>query len=291
MTDIEFRSISLGAGLQSSVLVEMVVEAASLPDGGDLEPVDVVIFADTHDEPAHVYGQVWYLAGRLQSVGIPLVVVSAGSLVEDLYEGDGRFASLPLYTQLPGRARPGMLRRQCTSEYKIEPIEAEIRRRLLARGRMRRYRDGKIHPLRTNPAQVEVWLGMTVDEAERMKPNKRSWIHNRYPLIEKRMNRQDCTNWLQARGLPVPGKSSCKRCPFHSDGYFLQMREERPEDWREVVQFDRDLRRPGGLRERITAGLRADLYLHRSCMPIDEAVERRGPALPLDFCDGGYCHA
>lgn len=279
----DFTSLSLGAGLQSSVLVEMVVE-------GELRPVDVVIFADTGDEPAHVYEQVWYLAGRLQSVGIPLCVVNGGDLVDDIYNGTGRFASLPLYTKMPGRERPGMLRRQCTKEYKIQPIEHEVRRRMLRRGMMQRYRDGKIHPLRTNPARAELWLGITVDEAERMKPNVRGWITNRYPLVEKRMNRQACINWLTARGLPVPDKSSCKRCPFHSDGYWMAMREERPEDWQEVVKFDRDLRGEK-LRERFTAGLIADLYVHRSALPLEEAVQVRGPALPLDFCDGGYCHA
>ncbi len=36
----------------------------------------------------------------------------------------------------------------------------------------------------------------------------------------------------------------------------------RPTEWREVVDFDRIIRRKGGIR--------GDLYLHRKCVPINE---------------------
>jgi hypothetical protein len=50
--------LHLGAGVQSSTIVEMIVE-------GDLPPVDAVIFADTGNEPKWVYEQVDYLKSRL----------------------------------------------------------------------------------------------------------------------------------------------------------------------------------------------------------------------------------
>jgi hypothetical protein len=61
------RFLHLGAGVQSSTLVEMVVE-------GELEPVDYVLFADTGDEPPWVYKQVVYLTNRLSTVNIPLII-------------------------------------------------------------------------------------------------------------------------------------------------------------------------------------------------------------------------
>src|SRR3990172_2835236 len=88
---ISLKYQSLGAGLQSSTITEMIVE-------GELEPVDIVMFADTGDEPKYVYEQVEYLRGRLQAVNIPLVTVNAGNIIDDIYS-HGRFATMPLFTK------------------------------------------------------------------------------------------------------------------------------------------------------------------------------------------------
>ena len=41
-------------------------------------------------------------------------------------------------------------------------------------------------------ATIELWLGISTDEAIRMRTSRDRWIRNRYPLIEARMSRQDC---------------------------------------------------------------------------------------------------
>lgn len=282
----DLTTISLGAGLQSSVLVEMVVE-------GDLPPVDVVIFADTGDEPAYVYEQVDYLRGRLAAVDIPLVTVQKSNMVDDIYGGK-RFAALPLFTVLEEtvtafgvtdtRRRAGRLRRQCTREYKAEPIEKHIRRMLLERGLATQ----RINGVYINKGvSVVTWLGITLDEAERMKPNPVKAIVHRWPLIDLRMTRHDCTNWLTERGLPVPGKSSCIRCPYHNDAYLADMQSSRPDEWEKVAQFDDDLR---GGQLRLTESVEADVYLHRSCIPLrDVDLMPDNGQMRFEFCDEGYC--
>lgn len=114
--------LSLGAGVQSGTLVEMIVE-------GQLPLIDVAIFADTGDEPDYVYEHVDYLRSRLSGVGIPLETVKKGNIVKDT-QGKSRFAAIPVFTVIDGKV--GKLRRQCTREYKIEPIEKLIRQKLLA---------------------------------------------------------------------------------------------------------------------------------------------------------------
>lgn len=37
-----------------------------------------------------------------------------------------------------------------------------------------------------------------MDEVVRMKPGREAWQVNWVPLIERRMTRQDCLNWLSA---------------------------------------------------------------------------------------------
>src|SRR5690606_6623803 len=43
-------------------------------------------------------------------------------------------------------------------------------------------------------------------------------------------------------GYPVPMKSACIGCPFHDDRYWRDMRDNRPEEWADAVDFDRQIR-------------------------------------------------
>ena len=281
----DLTTISLGAGLQSSAMCEMVVE-------GDLPKPDIVIFSDTGDEPEYVYQQADYLRGRLESVGVPMVTVNNGNMVDDIYNGR-RFAALPLFTvtkkQIKGfgmetyETKKGKLRRQCTREYKIEPIEKHIREMLLDRGLATRRKNGIYI---NKGVTVETWLGLTTDEPQRMRPNRTKWITNRWPLIDLRMTRGDCTNWLRDRGLPIAEKSSCIRCPYHNDAYFLRMKEIYPDDWHKVVEFDKDLR---SNKLRLATTAKGEVFLHSSCIPIGEVELRNQNQADMDFCDEGFC--
>ena len=42
---------------------------------------------------------------------------------------------------------------------------------------------------------VELWLGISTDEAIRIKDSQDRWMTNRYPLIEAGMSRRDCPDW------------------------------------------------------------------------------------------------
>ena len=53
----DFTYLSCGAGVQSGTIVEMIVE-------GELPMPDLIMFADTGDEPQYVYDHVKYLKTR-----------------------------------------------------------------------------------------------------------------------------------------------------------------------------------------------------------------------------------
>jgi len=255
MTD--FTYLSLGAGLQSSTIAEMIVE-------GELPPVDLVLFADTKDEPDYVYKQVDYLRGRLARVGIELRTVNGGDIIANAHDPNKRFAAMPVFTQTikNNEYKTGRMKRQCTTEFKIVPIEAEVKQELLKRGMAAQKKRG-IYVNRG--LKVECWLGITLDEVERMRPNKHKWIDNRWPLIDLRMYRMDCATWLMKRGLPVPLKSSCRVCPFHKNSYWSFLKDERSNDWKHVVDFDDFIRSGNG---RLAATAKGDLFLHKDCVPL-----------------------
>ncbi|MGY6771390.1 hypothetical protein [Komagataeibacter sp. NFXK3] len=237
---------------------------------------DCAIFADTGWEPQAVYDHLSWLRSP-HVLLFPVHIVSTGNLRDDLLGASrgGRWASIPAYTRgnADDRDDIGMIRRQCTTEYKIAPIRKKVRA-LAGLTRKRSPRE----PF------VEQWMGISFEEITRIKMSREAWQVNRWPLIEKRMTRRDCLRWLESYGYPRPPKSSCLGCPFHSDAAWRAIRKDHPEEWEDVVAVDRAIRR--GLR-----GIRGEVFLHRSATPLETvpltACEKTGQTdLFLDECDG-----
>ena len=147
--------ISLGGGVQSSVMALMASEGAF-----DRIP-DCAIFADTRWEPPSIYEHLTWLKDRL---GFPLHVVDNGrSLREDVkgltnHSGSRSYVDIPVYLKGQNGQGDGIGRRQCTDNYKIRPIRRRIRDLLGLKPRQR-------VPAGTT---VELWLGISTDEAIRM---------------------------------------------------------------------------------------------------------------------------
>src|SRR5689334_17122967 len=131
MSPNKLKVLSLGAGVQSTTLLLMSCQ-------GILPRLDAAIFADTQWEPPAVYEHLSWLEEQAAAAGIPVHRVTAGNLRQHTLEGfvrgsakDGeRYATMPLHVISPA-GTTGMIRRQCTREYKIVPIERFIRRELL----------------------------------------------------------------------------------------------------------------------------------------------------------------
>ena len=208
--------ISLGGGVQSSVMALMASQGAF-----DAIP-DCAIFADTHWEPPSLYTHLDWLAGRL---GFPVYVVDNGrSLREDVktltnHSGNHSFVDLPLYLKGRNGHGDGIGRRQCTEHYKIRPIQRKIRELLgLTKGQRV-----------PSDTAVELWLGISTDEAIRMKPSRDRWIQNRYPLIEAGMSRKQCIAWWQARYDRPLERSACIGCPYQSRQRWVETKRRWPE--------------------------------------------------------------
>ena len=91
--------------------------------------------------------------------------------------------------------------RQCTNKYKIRACMDMLREKYGA----------------SHKKPIGQWLGITTDEFTRMttSPIKASVLM--YPLIDLGLSREDCEDYLDEQGFPVPPKSSCTSCPYHSN--------------------------------------------------------------------------
>lgn len=229
------RVLSLGWGVQSFTL-------AAMSALGEIERFDTMIHADTTHERSGTYDFARRWQPWLEGYGSQVVTVSAGNTRVI----DGVSVTIPAFTT-DGKSR-GQLRRQCTNHWKIYPI-----RRWLQANR--------------NRQPVEMNLGISLDEFQRMKTSDRQYITNRWPLVEMGMTRQDCESWLHARGLEIPVKSSCVFCPYLSKPEYRNIKAGGNGDWTKAVNIDvsiRHIRPPHAL------------YIHQSRTPIEQ-VDLRTP--------------
>jgi hypothetical protein len=82
-------------------------------------------------------------------------------------------------------------------------------------------------------------MGISTDEAHRMKDSRKPWIQNVYPLIDKGISREDCQEWLKRNSFPPAPRSSCTFCPFHSDQEWMRLRAEEPKEFAGAVEWVR----------------------------------------------------
>lgn len=279
---MKVRILNLGAGVQSTAIYLMMME-------GEIHPADVAVFADTQDEPPHVYEHLRWM----QSLGgPPIEIVTTGKLSESLENGTDaagnaladesqHFIAIPAYVKNQDGSR-GMVSRQCTADFKVRPIEAFIRER---------YGDGKGKPI---PRDVEITqiFGLSYDEPKRVirvqqrfSAKPRNW-RCEFPLWDLQATRGECVKYLAGRVPHEVGRSACVYCPFKSDAEWRWLRDNCPDGWAKAVEIDEICRR-GKMR-------RGERYLHGSLVPLAEADlrerdERTGQkSLPMfiDECEG-----
>ena len=245
----KLRVLSLGAGVQSSTLALMIQR-------GEIPMVDAAIFADTIGEPKLVYEWLDWLEKQLS---FPVYRVNKGNLKQDILDtvkGISKryknFISVPVYTLNNQTGKKGLLRRQCTSEYKILPINQKIRELLGLKKGEKRKKDTK----------VELIMGISYDEIYRVKKNWLSYIENIYPLIDMKMKRADCRGWMKKHNFSQPPRSACTFCPYHNNEEWRDIKKNKTE-WSEVVELDKAIRFG-------TKKSEDQVFLHNSCKPIDE---------------------
>lgn len=275
---IALRTFSYGGGVQSTA--GLVLAAQGRIDfrtflfanvGTDSEHPGTLTYIEQHAAPyAARHGIDLIELHRRPARGI-----SAGR-VETLYtrlmrEGS---RSLPIPVRMSNGA-PGT--RSCTVDFKIQVI-------------------GKW--LKANGASEDnkavVGIGISLDEIQRVN-NRRAMPYEipTYPLLDHDppLRRQDCERIIRDAGLPVPPKSSCWFCPFHTPQRWAEMRRDEPELFARACHLEDTLNR-----RRDEPG-RDHVFLTRFNKPLAAAVPEAGAMLPIfdvsgydaEVCDNGAC--
>jgi hypothetical protein len=119
-----------------------------------------------------------------------------------------------------------------------------------------------------------------------MKESRVDYIQNRWPLLEKRMHRRDCLDWMKDNGYPEPPRSACTFCPFHHNDEWRRLKEQEPSEFDRAVAFERQMHEA----QRNQEVLRGVPYLHQSCVPLDQVDFTKSDKGQMEFlqeeCEG-----
>lgn len=259
--------LSLGAGVQSSTLAFMAAR-------GILPQPDAVVFADTGAEPDEVYRWLDWMRGELP---FEIVTVRRGNLADEATrlrrsKRTGReYQSLHVPMFVRGERGHSMLAQSCSQAFKIAPVYAWCKEQFGV-------------GFDEQSVRVRFWLGISTDEAHRMKPARELWAKNEWPLIELGMDRADCLRWMRDHGYPEPPRSACVFCPFRSNAEWRRLAEAEPHSVERAAEFERAAQETAG-----SVGRLGSLpYVHRTLVPISDAPyeEVDSPSLFGGDCEG-----
>ena len=189
--------------------------------------------------------------------------------VETLY---GRIMQTRRSVPIPVRMSNGAPgHRTCTADFKIRIVAKWL----------------KEHgATKDNPAIVG--LGISLDELHRARTDSGiAWQTLEYPLIDLRLTRNACMNIIAAAGLPMPPKSSCYFCPFHSPVEWQRIKRETPELFFKAVAIEKRINEKR-INEKLGRG--DEVWLHPYLRPLEESVTDQLTFFDeLSVCESGYC--
>lgn len=184
------------------------------------------------------------------------------------YEGDKLREPIPVYGW-----SGAPLSRSCTADHKIKVLGKWIKANASK-----------------DSLPADVLIGISTDEFQRANRGKsEKWENRIYPLLDLGLSRIDCVRIIEEAGLPVPPKSSCFFCPFHSMQTWSALKQDDP------VLFQRAADLEAKMNERRAARSMPPVYLTRKGKPLLEVVPLPHPLLFDEEvfneggCDEGAC--
>lgn len=236
---------SYGGGVQSTAI-------ACLVASGKLPKPDLIVMADTGREPRATWDYLHKHADPLLARhGLKVEIAPHELATVDLFSTQGK-PLMPMFSTVNGKI--GGTTNFCSGEWKKRVVRRWLRQR--------------------GVKQATMWLGISRDEASRMKDSDVKWLTHSYPLIDLRLKRADCVRIIEKAGLPPAPRSSCWMCPYRGSQEWANL----PDDEFAAAQAV----------EREIQAVDSKLWLLNSGLPLTRENAARGrTAIGCD--QGGFC--
>lgn len=187
----EFDILTYGGGVNSSALFFFMVE--------NHFNIDLVVFADTGVESRQTYETIDNMKRICEEKKIEFVVVKSekGNLYDYYWDK---------------KTIPTVIRRNCTTDFKIYPIRRYLRKRF--------GKDSVFH----------MHVGIAYEEAHRMRISDVNYIHNVYFLVDAKIDRDGCHEILKKNDFKA-SKSGCIGCIYNKRCVWEQMLKDNPKEF------------------------------------------------------------
>ena len=174
-----------------------------------MDQYDEIIFADTGNEMPETYDYMKrYIAPYVEMKGIKFTVVRKGVKQSETLE---QFC-------LRRHKVPSFMHRWCTRDFKVIPIRRYIKK--------------------SNQYPAICVMGISFDEIARVRTDHPGEFTYEYPLVGKKLTREDCTQEILKQGWEVPPKSGCFFCPYNRVSRMRQIYETMPEHWQRIKTME-----------------------------------------------------
>lgn len=267
------KAISYGGGVQSTAMIVLATQ-------GKIPDVDVALFSNVGEDseyPETITFVRDVMTPWAAERGLPIVELTPTrhgqptSVWKEMMRMDVNRVVIPVFGQ-----EGAPLRRVCTVDFKVRTIHKWLKQ------------NGA-----TPENKVHLLMGISTDEIQRAN-NKPNYDHEvrGYPLLELGLNRTDCMNVIREAGLPVPPKSSCFFCPYHSELTWRELRRDRPELFDKAQELEDHLHRRADERgyRRVYLTRKGALNQERISDTIYAAGDTLfGDEIGADGCDSGFC--
>ncbi len=168
-------------------------------------PLDYVVFSDTGDEMPETYEYLDVMRKYLKKKRISFEIVKNRKKVSLSDKCLSR------------RVIPSQVWRWCTRDFKVVPIHAFYR---------------KLN------SHIYQYMGIDYGEVHRMKPARVDYVTNLYPLIDYKINREECVKLIKQARLPIPVKSGCYFCPYNNMERWAEIYQKHPDLYKYSMKIE-----------------------------------------------------
>lgn len=236
---------SCGGGRQSAALGVLITQ-------GRIPKPDIAVIVDTEREKSSTWDYYYNtLKPAMSEIGVDLKrIYKSDFATVDLYRNDDLL--IPAFTTQSGKV--SKLPTYCSNEWK----QRVVRRYLRSVG----------------VKSCDLYLGISTNEADRMKDSGLKWLRHVYPLIDLGLTVDDCVKIVRQAGWPPASLSACWMCPNQNKSEWLAMSED---DFQKAQHFEREAQQRDPF-----------VFLTRSGQPLTRETVTTAASSTLDHC-GPHC--